>query len=101
MQLCMRAQPVRHGQVGRPFRFMRGFRLVRYVAGLAEITRTLWLSLPSMMSIITLIAITTFFYASAPVWCMHGPYCCACLAQPLGSDFCIVKPSQAGRRDGH
>ena len=44
---------------------MRGFRLVRYVGGLAAITRTLWLSLPSMASIITLIAITTFVYASA------------------------------------
>ena len=49
---------------GRPFRFMRGFRLVRCVGGLAAISSTLWLSLPSMAAIIALLAISNFIYAS-------------------------------------
>lgn len=49
---------------GRPFRFLRVFRIIRFVAGLRNITRTLALALPSIMSIIGLMAIITFLYAS-------------------------------------
>lgn len=45
---------------------------MRYVGGLASITRTLWLSMPSMASIIALLAISTFIYASVPPCAWHG-----------------------------
>ena len=53
-----------HGRV-RGVIITPAFRLVRYVGGLASITRTLWLSLPSLVSIVALLAISTFIYASA------------------------------------
>ena len=58
---------------GRPFRFMRVFRIIRFVAGLRNLARTLALSLPSMMSIIGLMAITTFLYASKQLSSMAHP----------------------------
>ena len=76
---------------------MRGFRLVRYVGGLAAITRTLWLSLPSMFSIVTLIAITTFIYAS--VCPAESQSWCTCPAAAHSQHLCCARSllAAAGR----
>lgn len=50
-------------QIGRPFRFLRVFRIVRHVASLQILASTLVLAVPSILSVMGLVLIWIFVYA--------------------------------------
>lgn len=52
-------------EVGRPFRLLRPFRIIPFVPGLVDLTKTLVRSVPAMVNIVALLAISTFLYAGA------------------------------------
>ncbi len=50
-------------EIGRPFRLLRPFRIIRFVPGLMELVKTLVRGVPAMVNIVGLLAISTFLYA--------------------------------------
>ena len=50
---------------GRPFRFLRTFRVIRFVPGLNTLLNTIIISMPSLISVVGLLLIVMFIYAGA------------------------------------
>ena len=51
-------------QTGRPFRFLRVFRIMRHAKALRRVSRTMILAIPSILSVIALMLIWMFLYAA-------------------------------------
>lgn len=51
-------------QIGRPFRFLRAFRILRHATALQRVSRTMILAVPSILSVIGVMIIWMFLYAA-------------------------------------
>lgn len=51
-------------QIGRPFRFLRTFRILRHATDLRRVSRTMILAVPSILSVIGVMLIWMFLYAA-------------------------------------
>ena len=51
-------------QIGRPFRFLRTFRIFRHATALRRVSRTMILAVPSILSVIGVMLIWMFLYAA-------------------------------------
>lgn len=50
-------------QAGRPFKFLRVFRVISFSQSLGVLLNTMWISVPSLLSIVGMYAIWVFLYA--------------------------------------
>ena len=51
-------------QIGRPFRFLRTFRILRHATDLRRVSRTMILAVPSLLSVLGVLIIWMFLYAA-------------------------------------